>query len=66
MKERVQLRVTGLPNDVESWLRIIRKTPGTEIIEQSKPYKNRGSQKIRIYVSIAFSDELQCETISTT
>lgn len=66
MKERVQLRVTGLPNDVESWLHIMKRSPGTEIIQQSKPYKNRGSQKVRIYVSIAFSDELQCDTISTT
>lgn len=66
MQERVQLRVTGLPNDVESWVHIMRKTPGIEIIKKSKPYKNRGSQKIRIYVSIAFSDELQCDRISTT
>ena len=66
MKEIVKVRVTGLPNDVESWLRMMKKNPGTEIIQQSKPYKNRGSQKVRIYVAIAFSDELQCDTISTT
>ena len=66
MKERIELLVTGLPKDVENWMRIMQKIPETEIIQQSKPYKNRGSQKIRIYASITFSDELQCDKISTT
>lgn len=57
MKEKIQLRVTGLPKDVESWVRIMEKHSEIEIIQQSKPYQNRGSQKVRIYVSIAFADE---------
>lgn len=57
MKEKIQLRVTGLPKDVENWVRIMQKIPGAKIIQQSKPYQNRGSPKVRIYVTIAFADE---------
>lgn len=57
MEEKVQLRVTGLPNDVENWVRIMKKNPKMEIVQQSKPYKNRGSPKIRIYVTISFADK---------
>lgn len=57
MKEKIQLRVTGLSKDVESWVRIMKKNPKMKIIQQSKPYQNRGSPKVRIYVTIAFADE---------
>ena len=57
MKEKIQLRVTGLSKDVESWVRIMKKNPEMKIIQQSKPYQNRGSPKVRIYVTIAFADE---------
>ena len=57
MKEKIQLRVTGLPKDVESWVCIMKENPEMKIIQQSKPYQNRGSPKVRIYVTIAFADE---------
>lgn len=57
MEEKVQIRITGLLNDVENWVRIMQKIPGVKIIQQSKSYQNRGSPKVRIYVTIAFADE---------
>lgn len=57
LKEEVQLRVTGKLENVERWVQIIKKNPRMDVIFQSKPYKNRGSRKIRIYVTIAYTSE---------
>ena len=46
----IKLRITGLPDDVDSFLDNLREL--FSIAEESKPYKNTNSQYVRKYVDI--------------
>ena len=60
---RIEMRLMGTQEDLEIWLRLVQKMQDhqiLEIIEESKPYPNRGdSKQFRVYlkVNLNYPDE---------
>lgn len=56
---RIEMRVMGTREDLEVWLKLMRKMHDrqvVEIIEESAPYPNRGKSNLyRIYLKINLS-----------
>lgn len=46
----IKIRITGLPDDVDSFLIKLRKL--FSIVDESKPYKNSNSNYVRKYVDV--------------
>jgi hypothetical protein len=46
----IKLRITGLPDDVDSFLSNLREL--FSITNESKPYQNRNSKFVRIYADL--------------
>ena len=46
----IKIRITGLPDDVDSFLSNLRKL--FSVIDESKPYQNRNSKFVRRYADI--------------
>ena len=53
---RIEMRLMGTQEDLEIWLRLVRKMQEheiVEILEESAPYRNRGDSKLfRVYLKI--------------
>lgn len=53
---RVEMRLMGTQEDLEVWLKLMRKMQDhdlLEILEESTPYKNRGESKLyRVYLKL--------------
>lgn len=46
----IKIRLEGLPEDVEKYLKDLRKN--NRVLQESKPYKNRNSECVRVYLDI--------------
>lgn len=53
---RIEMRLMGTEQDLEIWLKLVRKMQDhkiLEILEESAPYKNRGESKLyRVYLKV--------------
>lgn len=53
---RIEMRLTGTKEDLEIWLKLIHKMEQhqlLEVLEESKPYPNRGDSKLfRVYLKV--------------
>jgi len=46
----IKIRITGLPDDVDSFLNDLREL--FTVVEESKAYKNANSQYVRKYIDV--------------
>lgn len=46
----LKIRVEGLPDEVEKYIKKFKEN--NEVLQVSKPYKNRNSKYIRVYLEI--------------
>lgn len=55
-EHRIEMRLMGTERDLEIWLKLVRKMQDhqlLEILEESKPYPNRGESKLyRVYLKV--------------
>jgi hypothetical protein len=53
----MKLRITGLPDEVESAVEILAKLAMFQVLEVSDPYPNRGnSRMVRVYLEAQFGE----------
>lgn len=46
----IKLRVEGPPKEVEKYIEKLRES--NKILQESKPYKNRNSEYVRVYLDV--------------
>jgi hypothetical protein len=47
----MKLRLHGTPADCTTAARLLRRTPGLHITDQSRPYPDRGGELVRLYLT---------------
>jgi hypothetical protein len=47
----MKLRLHGTPADCATAARLLRRTPGLHITDQSRPYPDRTGELVRVYLS---------------
>jgi hypothetical protein len=53
----MKIRITGLPEEVESAVEIFAKLAMFQVLEVSDPYPNRGnSRMVRVYIDAQFTE----------
>ena len=53
----MKIRITGLPDEVESAVEILAKLAMFQVLEVSDPYPNRGnSRMVRVYIEAQFTE----------
>jgi hypothetical protein len=48
----MKLRLHGTPADCASAARLLRRTPGLHITDQSRPYPDRVGELVRVYLTV--------------
>lgn len=63
MNHRIKMRLSGTESDLKAYLYLLRAMDRKgliEILEESEPYKNRGSSKIyRVYLEVNLNMEME-------
>jgi hypothetical protein len=48
----MKLRLHGTPSECAAAARLLRRTPGLHITDQSRPYPDRGGELVRVYLTV--------------
>ena len=63
MNHRIKMRLSGTESDLKAYLYLLRAMDRKgliEILEESEPYKNRGSSKIyRVYLEVNLNMDVE-------